>query len=80
MLINAVDINGKFNIQAVSDDVSNNQRVDGSTLYGPFELWFNPVDKTSTLNTKLIMLTYCELLIMMMWLLMSIVNMKLILD
>ena len=38
VLINAVDINGKFNIQAVSDDVSNNQRVDGSTLYGPFEL------------------------------------------
>ena len=33
VLINAVDINGKFEINAVSNDMLQIQRVDGSLLY-----------------------------------------------
>ena len=50
VLINAVDINGKFKLHAVSDDILKIQRVDGSILYDSFELSFNPVDKTSILR------------------------------
>ena len=46
VLINAVDINGKFKLNAVSNDILKIQRVDGRTLYDSFELSFNPVDKT----------------------------------
>ena len=52
VLINAVDINGKFKLIAVSNDILKNQRVDGSTLYDSFELSFNPVDKTSISKTN----------------------------
>ena len=54
--INTVDIDGKFKINAVSNDILKIQKVDGSTLYDAFELSFNNVDKTSIL--KLIMLIY----------------------
>ena len=47
VLINAVDINGKFKINAVSHDILKTQRVDGTTLYDSFKLSLNPVDKTS---------------------------------
>ena len=50
VLINAVDINGKFKIDAVSNDILKIQKVDGSTLYDAFELSFNNVDKTSILR------------------------------
>ena len=50
VLVNAVDINGKFKISAVSNDVLKIQRVDGTTLYDSFELSFNPVNKTSILT------------------------------
>ena len=33
VLINAVDINGKFEINAISNDMLQIQRVDGSLLY-----------------------------------------------
>ena len=54
--INTVDIDGKFKINAVSNDILKIQKVDGSTLYDAFELSFNNVDKTSIL--KLIMSIY----------------------
>ena len=47
---NAVDINGKFKINATSNDILKIQKVDGTTLYDAFELSFNNVDKTSILN------------------------------
>ena len=47
VLINDVDINGAFNINAVSNDLAKIQKVDGTTVYDSFELPFNPVDKTS---------------------------------
>ena len=48
VLLNAVDINGKFNINPVSNDIFlKNQRVDGSLLYDALELSFNMADKTS---------------------------------
>ena len=50
VLINAVDINGKFKINAVSNDILKIQRVDGTTLYDSFDLSFNPVYKTILLN------------------------------
>ena len=52
VLVNAVDINGKFKISAVSNDVLKIQRVDGTTLYDSFELSFNPVNKTSILTSN----------------------------
>ena len=52
VLINAVDVNGKFNINGVSNDILKIQRVDGTTLYDSFEISFNPVYKTSRLNKK----------------------------
>ena len=47
VLTNAVDINGKFKITGVSNDILKIQKVDGSTLYDALELSFNSVDKTS---------------------------------
>ena len=41
VLINAVDINGKFKTNATSNDILKVQRVDGSLLYDAFELSFN---------------------------------------
>ena len=52
VLVNAVDINGKFKINAVSNDVLKIQRDDGTTLYDSFELSFNPVNKTSILTSN----------------------------
>ena len=54
MLLNAVDSNGKFNINAVSDDMLKVKRVDGSILYDAFELSFNNVNKTRTFTTDAI--------------------------
>ncbi len=59
VLINAVDINGRFKLNAVSNDVLKNQRVGGSTLYDALELSFYSVDKTNIL--KLIILIYFNL-------------------
>ena len=56
VLRNAVDINGRFKINAVSNYVLKTQRVDGSPLYDDLELSHNAVDKTSIL--KLIILIY----------------------
>ena len=52
VIINAVDINGKFKIHDVSNDILKIQGVDGTTVYDAFEVSFNPVDKTSTLATN----------------------------
>ena len=48
----AVDINGKFKINATSNYILRIQRVDGTTLHDSFELSFNTVDKTSILTTN----------------------------
>ena len=48
--INTVDIDGKFKINAVSNDILKIQKVDASTLYDAFELSFNNVDKTIILK------------------------------
>ena len=48
--INTVDIDRKFKINAVSNDILKIQKVDGTTLYDAFELSFNNVDKTIILN------------------------------
>ena len=45
VLINAVDIQGKFKINAISNDILKIQKVDGSTLYDALELSFNSVDQ-----------------------------------
>ena len=37
VLTNAVDINGKFKITGVSNDILKIQKVDGSTLYDALE-------------------------------------------
>ena len=52
VLINAVDINGKLNINAVSNDILKTQKVNGSTVYDSFELSFNTFDKTSILKVN----------------------------
>ncbi len=52
VLINAVDINGKFKINATTNDILKIQRVDGSTLYDAWELTFYIVDKTSILKSN----------------------------
>ena len=49
-LMNAVDIKIKTKINAVSTDILNTQRVDGSMLYDACELSFNNVDKTRVLK------------------------------
>ena len=50
VLINAVDINCNFQINATSNDILKIQKVDGSILYDALELSFNAVDKTSILK------------------------------
>ena len=50
VLINAVDINCKFKINATSNDILKIQKVDASTLYDALELSLNNVDKTSIWN------------------------------
>ena len=52
VLLNAVDINGRFNLNASSNDILKFQKVDGSTLYDSLEVSFNTVDKTSTLQVN----------------------------
>ena len=52
LLIHAVDINGKFKINATTNDMLKTQRVDGSTLYDAWELTFYIVDKTSILTSN----------------------------
>ena len=47
VLSNAVDSNGKFEINATSNDMLNIQRVDGSLLYDALALAFNIAAKTS---------------------------------
>ena len=43
--INTVDIDGKFKIYAVSNDILKLQTVNGSTLYDAFAFSFNTVEK-----------------------------------
>ena len=50
VFINAVIINGKFKINAVSNDIMKAQTVDGSTLYDALDFTFNPVNETSILK------------------------------
>ena len=57
--INTVDIDGKFKINAVSNDILKIQKVDGSTLYDAFELSFNNVDKTSILKNNNVDILTC---------------------
>ena len=45
VLINSVDISGKFNINATSSDISKIQQVDGSLFYDALYWSFNTVDK-----------------------------------
>ena len=47
VLVNAVDVNGKFKLNAVSSDALKIQRGDGILIYDAFELSFNNVDKPS---------------------------------
>ena len=47
VLVNAVDINGEFELHDVSHDILKKQRVGGSLLYDAFKSLFNNVDKTS---------------------------------
>ena len=48
--IDTVDIDGKFKINAVSNDIFKIQKVDGSLLYDDLELSVNNTDKTSILQ------------------------------
>ena len=50
VLSNAVDINGKCKLHAVSNDILKTKKVDGSTVDDALELTFNPVDHTSILK------------------------------
>ena len=51
-LTNAVDSNGKFKIQATSNDILKTQRVYGTILYDSCGLSFNTVDKTSIIQKQ----------------------------
>ena len=46
----AVDIQSKFKIKAISDDVLKIQKISGSNVHDCLELEFNPVDNTSKLK------------------------------
>ena len=46
VLINAVYVNGKTDINAVSNDLLKDPRVDGSLVYDAFELSYNNGNKT----------------------------------
>ena len=48
VLIHAIDINGKFKLHAITNDILNIQRIDGLLLYDALELSFSMVDKTNT--------------------------------
>ena len=50
VLLNAVDINGKFKLKSVLNYILKVQKVDVSTLYDALELQFNSIDKTSILK------------------------------
>ena len=50
MLTHVVYINGNFKLNAVSIDVLQIQRVDGSIFHDALELSFNSFDKASTLK------------------------------
>ena len=52
VFINAVDINGRFQINAATNDILKIKNVDGSTLYDSLELSFNAVDKSSSLKVS----------------------------
>ena len=52
VLINAVDVNGSFKINATTNGILKIQKVDGSTFYDSLELSFNTVDKPSILKTN----------------------------
>ena len=45
--MNAVDINGKFKINAITNDILKVQKVDGSILYDVVQFSFNTVDQTN---------------------------------
>ena len=51
VLINAVDVDGKFKINGVSNDIfKTHKKVDGSILYDALDLSSSPVNKTSILK------------------------------
>ena len=50
--LNTVDVDGKFKINATSNDILKIQKIDGTTLYDSCELSFNLVDNTSILKTN----------------------------
>ena len=52
VLINAVDMNGKFKLNGVSTDTLKIQKVDGSTFCDALELSLNSVDDTSILKNN----------------------------
>ena len=52
VLLNAVDINGRFNLNASSNAILKFQQVDGSTLYDSLEVSSNVVENTSILNAN----------------------------
>ena len=45
VLIHTADINGKFKINATTNDILKIQKVDGSTIYDSVEISFNIIDK-----------------------------------
>ena len=47
VLVNTVDINGKFKLNATTNDILNIQQVDGALLYDALEVSFNMTDKSS---------------------------------
>ena len=49
---NAVDINGRFKLNATSNDNLKTQKVDGSSLYDALDSSFNAFGKTSMLKTN----------------------------
>jgi hypothetical protein len=52
VLINTVDINGKFKIITTTDDNFKIQRTIGTTLYDSLDLIFNDTDQTTILKVN----------------------------
>ena len=50
VLISAFDINGRFNINAITNDILKIKKVDGALAYDVLEVSFNTVEKTSILK------------------------------
>ena len=50
VLINTVDINGKFKLNATTNDILKIQKVEGALLYDALELSFNMIDKINILK------------------------------